>query len=473
MFGLTPLLTTAMAAGVFAQQRNAAPGVIENAVQRPAAPAADEPLDEMLAREVLFMAKAGELTPEQVDALELEARKTLRRWNPPVGSRATAEALRRELSPLLKDISRSAWEKFDRERQALDVRRKHAAILAQVAELDEALFLLDEQRTTLVERLMQPTGMLGTWQPHNQSPPLTGSQRLPAVISAGDLGALNVTDIQLAPGLWPAQFVAYKQLRSGAARLALFAENGQNVNFLAVGHHVTEDEEVRRLKIRLDRFIDTSDTVCRLNESEREKLRMAGKLDIESFHDRYLAIASSNDTKPIEKLARYVAIAEAAKHWFFDPMSNFQKALTARLTAEQKSKLVGAVQARDAFRRQTLVEAVVVGFERSAALNSAQCAALTRALHDALAAHESPADWRVDCLRTIVALADVTLRRILADEQWPAAKRHLATLASVADQLEAQAAQKVVAFRDFAGAVVHDGKVESKFHADELRLDVK
>src|SRR5690348_1025620 len=131
LLGFIPLMMTTTAVAVFAQQRQAARVALENAVDAPAVHAADEPLDEMLAREVSFMAKAGELTPAEADALKLEARKTLRRWNSPVGNRATAEALRRELVPLLKDISWPAWDRFDRERIKLETRRQQAVVLAQ------------------------------------------------------------------------------------------------------------------------------------------------------------------------------------------------------------------------------------------------------------------------------------------------------------------------------------------------------
>ncbi|MGH9550990.1 MAG: hypothetical protein ACRD3W_16530 [Terriglobales bacterium] len=201
---------------------------------------------------------------------------------------------------------------------------------------------------------------------------------------------------------------------------------------------------------------------------------MAGKIDIERFQERYLAINTVEDEDRIKKESRLAALCETAHAMFSQPASNYQKAIGARLSEEQKQKLAAAESERNVFRRQALVEAVVVGFERSASMTAPQCAELTQILNAAVAACGSDLGLRSDCLRTIADLPEERIRPIFSEAEWSAVKRQLRKLEDVARQLAAEAAGKVAVFRDIRGEVQRgDGTVELEFQANELRLDVE
>jgi hypothetical protein len=427
-----------------------------------------EPLGEVLAREVGFMAKVGQLTPEETEELSLEARKTLRRWGARIDNAALAPSLRRELTPLLKDISRPAWQKYDAERERLETRRRHAAVLVQVAELDEAIVLTNEQRTMLCARLPKVAAANDLW---DRRPSATPTPRLPVAISAGILPGCDIPDQLLATVLWPTQFAAYKQLKGHRAQQVTLVEQGGNP--MVIGRQPALNEQLRQLRIYLDRLVDTADTECRLSDTQRNKLTLAGKIDIELFHERYLTVDAIADQDPIQKLARFAALGEVARATFSDPVSNYQRTLSARLTKDQQEKLCAAERERHAFRWQVLTEAVVVGFERSAAMTAAQCAELTQFLTLAVPAGRSATDWRIGCLKAIVDLPQDRLRSFFDDAQWSAAKRQLLELQAVARQLEAEAAGKVAVLRGIKIAVHRDGgENELEFEADEMRLEV-
>lgn len=428
---------------------------------------------DVLAREVGFMATVGELSPTQTESLRQEAQKTLDRWGARLDNPTFPEALRRELTPLLRDISRPGWEKFDAQRARLEGRRRRAALLARVALLDEALLLTSEQRTALCERSAHPDADTW-WQPENRTAFLVPAERWLADVSADGLGSFDIPWPQLEAVLGPAQVMAYKKFKSTPVQGTIILRQGKKLRM-----DISPPLEVQRrgLEVYLERLVDAADAACGLSEAQREKLALAGKMDIERFRERFLADASVETDDPatiFKRQAGLAALVGASRETLGGPASHFRKALGARLKKEQQEKLAAAEHERHAFRRQALVEVVVVGFERSAALTSAQGAALTQTLNDAVAACDSTPDWRIDCLRTIAELPDNRLQPIFADEQWPGAKRHLAKLAEVVDHWEAVGAEKAVLLRAVKGMNErHDGSVELEFEADEVKLDVQ
>ncbi len=460
------LLLVAACANVPGAQAQREPGV----QIAPLAPVNAEPFDDVLTREVQFMARVAELSPQEGGALKHEALKTRARWGGRIDNTAVSESLRRELTPLLKDISRVGWEKYDAERARLEARRRHAAILGQVAEYDEAIVLTDQQRTALHDYLATPS-LVSFWQPQNPNPPLWPTKRLPAAISARELGGVEILEKRLATVLWPGQFVAYKQFKGLTYRTPVVDRAGPGI--VTVSRRPSFDEQQRLLRIHLDRLIDTADTVCRLNDAQREKLSLAGKIDIEGWAERYHAIESVESEDPATKGAKLSALSETPHLMLCEPASNYQKALVARLTTEQVQKLAAAEGQRHAFYRRALVEAVVVGFERSASLTSEQCDELTQTLNEALTASNSVHPWRSTCLRMIVELPEQKLRPIFTLDQWPAIRRQLRQLDEISRRLEAEAAGKVAVFRNVRGEK-QDGleNVELEFEAEERILDV-
>ncbi|HWB13298.1 MAG TPA: hypothetical protein VG826_28995 [Pirellulales bacterium] len=448
-------------------ERPAVPGLLINDVAPPP-PGNAEPIDDVFAREVWFMAQVGDLSPDEADSLTHEARKTQARWGARLDDAALAASLRRELTPLLKDVSRSGWEKFDTERQKLADRRRHASIVRQVAELDEAIVLTGDERAHLCERLAKAANVyLGPpWEP---APPPAPMSRLPAAISAGDLEEFGLPDPLLAAALWPAQFVAYKNLMSSPQRRVVAIE--QNGGLVIERHGLPLDEQQRRLMIYLDRLIDTADTICRLNDSQREKLRLAGKIDIDRFGERYREVESLAGGDPVEKEAQLSVLQSAGHRVLGERASNYRKAVAALLTAEQMERLTVAESERREFRRRALVEAVVVGFGRSASLTAAQCDLLAQTFNDALSAGDAVDQPAGECLRMVGELPEEKLRSICAREQWPAFRRQLALLSRIASQLEAEAAGKIAVLRGIRITGAVNGE-NVDVELDEIRLNV-
>ena len=444
-----------------------------NDLQAPLLPQADgDPPDDAFAREVWFMTQAGELSSEEAAALAHEARKTQARWGFRIGDSTSAEPLRRELSLLLKDISRPAWEKVKAERDRLTARQRRAALLERVVELDEALVLLSEQRAKLGDDSVTPS-LRPIWHAQDPTPPLWTVTPLPATVSAGALGNVEIPEKRLTTVLWPGQFVAYKQFQRTVPRQVVGGRPMQQI--VTWPGRGTLEEQQRELAIYLDRLVDTADTVCRLDDSQREKLRLAGRIDIDRFGQDYRALEALDAKDPLAKRERKLSsLSYLAPGMFAEPASNYQKAVVARLTADQARKLAAAEEERYAFYRQAIVEAVVVGFERSASLTSAQCVELTRILNDAVSGCDSPRQWRNECLRTIIELPEEKLRPMVANEQWRAIKQQLWQLAEISRELEAEAAGGVAVFREMKIRVLQAGprKGEVEVEAKELILDL-
>ncbi|HVA51409.1 MAG TPA: hypothetical protein VNH11_34020 [Pirellulales bacterium] len=429
-----------------------------------------ERVRDVLVREMWFMATVAELSPQETEALTLEAQRALDRWGARIESTSLGASLRRELTPLLKSISRQGWEKYDAERERLEERRAHATIVAQVAEYDEALLFTSEQRDKLCAELAEAARGIG-WQTRVTGPPLIPARRFPPEISAGGLGRFEPAESRLAVVLTPGQLAAYKQFSHAIGQQIIVAAPGAQQAAAAVRPKF--DDQHPRLKLLLERFVDAADAVCNLDDLQRQKLLIAGQIDIDQLRERYGAIESQEGDDPIRCVARLGALTDAARTMFDDPASKFPRTLRSRLTDEQKAKLAVAERERHAFRCQALVQAVVVGFERSAALTSAQCAELERTFDEAVADCPMSPQWQIPWLRTMTGLPHEKLRPILADQQWPAFERQLAQLKEVARRLEEEFEKKVGALRGVKiMAVDKDGKAVAELRADEIRLNL-
>jgi hypothetical protein len=455
--------------------------VLYVAASRQRAAVAEDPVDllgEVARRQVQFMAKVGELSPNECQALTEEAQRTLGRWGGRVDNAAVGPSLGRELTPILKDISRTAWEKFDAERQRLDVRRRNAALLAQVVELDEALLLTGEQRTALCERLVRPDSD-AWWRPENVNPLLMpAGHRVPAAVSRGNLGCFVIPEAELTRILCPAQFAAFKEFQSPlrepvtVVELADAAATWRPVRRVVV-RRVPRLYFQLRLKTYLGRFVENADAVCRLSENQRQRLLLAGTLDIERFCDeqRRSDFAEGHDAGvPMPELS---ASIETNCDIFNHVDSRYQKTLRGRLNKEQKQELATAEDERFRFRRLAFVEAVVVGLERFAALTSDQCDALAAMFLQVISEADEGAtgNWRCRALRGIGQIPEENTKPVFFDFQWTAAQKQFMQLIESAEEVEAQAAGQAAVLHGVRGIVRgKDGKSEVEFQADELKL---
>ena len=456
-----------------------------------------DPLHIALLLEVQFMAKVGELTADESERLRQEGERAIARRGNRVGrvavggqrvvqrqmvvingrAQAVDEPLslvvRRELTPLLKLISRGGWEKFDAERERLETRRKQAAMMTQLAELD----LSSQQWSKFCELLATPRSD-AWWRPTNVNRPLApDAQWQQASIAGGGLGGFVIPEAELAAIFRPAQLAAFKELQRtvaedlvvvqqaagqavppgaapvpavvapvapparAAVAMAAVAQGRQGLKRVVVRRGAPVEEQQRRLSAHLQRLVDDVDAACELTPAQRDKLLLAGKLDIDRVRESSppLEMAPEGQEVFVQVVQVPAANSQLPVTIFDGESSAYQKALRQRLPDDQKQKLAEAQRERREFRRQALVEAVVCGLARAAALTSAQCDELSFVLNEAAASDDEKANWRADCLRCIAQLPAEKVATVLFDFQLPAASQQLAQLAEVARQLEAQA----------------------------------
>ncbi|HVX16217.1 MAG TPA: hypothetical protein VHC22_33835 [Pirellulales bacterium] len=406
-----------------------------------------EPLEETLKREIWFMAKVGELSPQERESLTAEANQSLDAWRPRIEPTLAGTNLRRELKPALRNISPVASAKFEAEFRRLHERSRRAAALVYVAELDEALSLSAEQRGRLYELLV--TGERGVGWALNAGTtahiPMRWADK--NVVTAGWLGEFFISDDQLKAILQPWQSRRHRFFLSAVPQnqRLISARRAIEPAMLAGGQTARPGRDASRpaettltaaqeqwLHGYLDRLVEHIAEDAGLNDEQRKRLRLAGSLDIQRWRDAG-ALGVHNFPVPIYSNPPTIleGLSTIRAEIFDVPESAFQK-FTRGLQGDQKQRLATAENERHRFRRQALVEAVVVGFERSAALTAAQCAVLEERLTDSLEHCPPTPHWRSECLKTIAALPQEDLQPFFADEQWPAAVRQLKQLGTAA-----------------------------------------
>jgi hypothetical protein len=380
-----------------------------------------------------------------------------------------------------------AWQRFDAERQRLDERRRQAAILAEVTALDERLLLSNRQRTDLCGWLAK-SGADGWRESANVAPIVDpAAEQLQATLAGGSLGAIAFPEAELAKLLLPSQLATFKDsqrpwreevvlvqraaqkradVAAAAAQLAGRDDAAREIEVAkldaqqdaavvrrqavarvkrqVVRRGIPIDEQRRQIARYVERLIDTISTGCALSESQRDKLLVAGKLDIEKLYEQSQAdnapIEAGGNVRIVHQVRIGVGDAALPVKVFGDQKSYFQRALRSQLLDEQKRKLADAARERREFQRRALVEAAVVGFERAAALTSRQCHELSFVMNEALSENEDEptVKWRAACVSTIARVDDEKLALVLSDLQLPFGKRHQAAIKEAARQFEMQ-----------------------------------
>ncbi|HVA51408.1 MAG TPA: hypothetical protein VNH11_34015 [Pirellulales bacterium] len=383
-----------------------------------------------------------------------------------------------------------ALDKLDAERERLNGRRKRAAVLAEVALLDEALLLSGQQRNDLCQRL-EAIGADALRRPAIVAPLIDPAvQRLHTSLAAWQLDTFATSEAALAAALRPPQLAVLQELEQprqqemvlvqqaapqrarvappapavaplDANRPRRIAIDQQAARELAVAQQeamgrlqVVQRRVVRRgpstndLQAKLiryvERLVDDIDAACELTESQREKFLLAGKLDIERWREE--SARTGEKLAPGEPVvARQVRVVGAGPSpqiaIFHAAASYFQRACRTRLDGEQREKLAAARRARREFQRRSLVESAVAGFERAAALTPQQCEQLSSTIEAALAESDLDADdWRVQTVSAIAQLPAEKLAMIFDDVQQAAASRHQVQIAEALRQFEARTA---------------------------------
>ncbi len=461
----------------------------------------DEPFAERLAREMWFLAKVGELNDEQSRSL-LKEMTAIVQHRPSVlrvGSNQPLalqdilvegrvhrvlvptghflqEALRGKALSLLAAISPQAVRRIQAERERLDAFRRRASALVQIAVLDECLLLTSDQREKLCGALDLAEND-AWWRPTNAAAMLdTAGKRLFDQLSGQGLGTFVISDAGLGRQLLPSQLALLHELRRPFVEQLVMkgggAINGRQPPGAAVADDLVHrgsrlDDDLDWLSLRLLHHVDVLFLTCGLSRPQRQKLLLAGELDLDPLRERSLAQKRPDDQRD-HIVVRVVSrgTVEMPPTIFDGTKSAFQKSLR-RLTAEQQRLLRAAEDERRAFRRRAIVAAVVVSLAQGASLTGAQCEDVADALNDAVVSCPS-ANMERECLRAIGRLPDDTIRPLLADEQWPVAGRLLKWLALIALTIPDHA----LVLRNVRVVTTDkEGKVLSEFQAEELRLD--
>lgn len=388
--------------------------------------------------------------------------------------------LRRELAQVLRSqpkgvaaggdsAATDTWQKLDAERLLAEKRRKKAAALEHVAMLDEALLLSAAQRQELCD-LLESDASDGWWQPID-SVVILDWQSTPvlALLSGGGFYGVFTPEAELSRKLSASQIAALRELQQPQEQEAFYAErtlpadadapaapagianNARAARAVAIQRQSPRrflrqgpslEAQLRRLTIYIERRLEDVDRACELNPAIRPKLSLAAKLDLARLREQLSSLPPDKLNDGEELVVRTVNVrwpAPMPLEVFRGPDSQFEKSLQGRLLDRQKRKLADADAQRRVFQRQALVEAVVAGFERAAALTAAQCDALAALFGGAIAnvEAESGDDWRYECLRRVAQLPFDRLQLLLFDFQQAGAQQQHTQLIENVRQIEA------------------------------------
>ncbi|HET6881134.1 MAG TPA: hypothetical protein VFI31_13320 [Pirellulales bacterium] len=356
-------------------------------------------------------------------------------------------ALRGELAKAIADAWPATGKEYDAEQARLNALRKRAGALAKVCEIDAILLLSGPQRSELCDQLMRHTSD-DWWQAANERAPVNDpDEQLLASAARGSLCTFLLSAVEWKAFLRPVQLARYEELWGPRKEEIVFlqAAAGQPARIIRRGPKLAD--QVRCLTTHLEEWIAEVDAACQLTATQREKLLLAGKLDVQALESRQerlpeqvadgqrisfgeVSVPSGKPVIPLTVLT--------------DGASFFQRALKGRLSAEQRRQWTAVEGERRAFQRKAAVAAVVAGFERVAALTSHECESLSAALNGSLAADDfgGPADWRLAYLRRLAQLPEQQLRPLFSECQWPSAREQYLQLAEMMQQYGWQQAQK-------------------------------
>lgn len=383
--------------------------------------------------------------------------------------------------PLAPPPSPDIWKKLDAECAAAMKRQRLAAIGAHVALLDEALLLTDRQRKDLRNSLANDTS--DAWW-NAARPRVILDHAFEALLTS--LGGLALSDVvvpeaDLTKCLTSAQLATFKELQQARPQEVLVVQQaaprqvvpevkapaapGNKVGVLAprvapagagmlagqvalarvikrvVGRRLPAEDQERCFAGYVQRRLDDIDTACGLSATQREKLSLAAKLDVARWRDRPALPSGEKLAEGEELVVRQAMILGGLPRvtWtiFNDSRSHFQKTLHSQLLADQQQKLLAADRARMDFRRQALVEAMVISFETAASLTAEQCDSLFTEFKAELPdLNPATTDWPLDGLLRILQAPSERLRAIVHETQWERFERQRGMIAEALRQYE-------------------------------------
>ncbi|HET6884307.1 MAG TPA: PDZ domain-containing protein [Pirellulales bacterium] len=445
-----------------------------------------EALRVVIEREAHYMARVGGLTADETKQLAQAGEQAIgrrrvvfavegnrinrqllimrngRRELRAVQSESPEQMVRRELTPALKELSYQAWDKYESERQRHEERRRQADLLVQVTALDDAVLLTDEQRDQWLQWLSAHWNGIWRGYPNGRTRP----QLLQLCVNPSSaMGSFSVPLADLQTMLRTTQRETFDALQSPATLESAVRQPLPQAGAPMIGgarglaapnppvgaapqqEVVRErapllplEEQRRRLESLLQRLVEDADVCAGLDEGQKQKLLLAGKLDL----DRYLRQQAALEGTPSEReQVRAIANVPAAQVCLppvlHGPESHFQKALRSRLSPSQCDKLSQAQLARALFRERAMLQSLAVALAERAALTDEQAQRVydwLRARVCAAAQITSGSEWGSTALRLVSRLPPEELQPLVDDWQWPAAREYLSELAEIARDLQ-------------------------------------
>jgi hypothetical protein len=450
-------------------------------------------LREPFALEIRFMAKVCQLTTEQVESLKAAGQTAIEQQLMPtrggvagrlvryevvivngmaqvreVLNEPPRQTVRKALAPVLTTISREAGEKLDAEIERLKQRRQHADVLVQVTAFDEALLLTGEQREKLRDLLS--TMWTDVWRGRVSDNEVTGPAQL-CTSAASAMDLFSIPDVQLQMILRSGQIDAFKLVQlptkfvnifvedavpadraalnppagNGGERAARRAPNLQPRPLIVrrlVRHGLPLKEERQHVEAILNALVDDAETHCALDAAQKQKLLLAGRLDLERHIQELTRLEQKapGQVRLVEQ--RQIAGSKIPRPTLFsDSASMFQKALHRRLSPQQLEKLAEGERQRVRFRQSAVLAQLTVTISDTASLTDKQAEQVHRVFVEYLAGSrndDDPANWCEATLGRLAELRPGMIEPLLEAWQLPAAREYLKDLASTARGLAGQ-----------------------------------
>jgi hypothetical protein len=196
----------------------------------------------------------------------------------------------------------------------------------------------------------------------------------------------------------------------------------------------------KRLEIALAICIDDINRTCKLSETQKKKIELAGRGDINQFYVLYDKVRSKylearDDNQKMNALWNEISPLQLmVQRGIFDEDSLLFRSLHSALTHEQWADFDAVARERRSFRHRTQIEQVVAALELNAPLGNAQRREVIAALQKLIRPPRKSAYAVV--MYQISRLPDDKLKPLFDDVQWKAVRGQLNQYVRLKDWLK-------------------------------------
>ncbi|MDA0806729.1 MAG: hypothetical protein O2983_06995 [Planctomycetota bacterium] len=198
-----------------------------------------------------------------------------------------------------------------------------------------------------------------------------------------------------------------------------------------------------RLKESLELYTEDVDRSCGLSDAQKQKLRLAGRGDIERFFRTYEVVkkkfqAIRNDQQKVNQIFQDISPLQAQMmSGLFDSDSLLQKCLINTISRQQFLKYHKIDQERRRFHHESKVGLVVMMLDQSAPITAEQRQQLTTLLLRETRPPRKSGQYDYYVMMHQVSKIDAAkLKLILDDIQWQVFNQQLAQLRNIEQWLK-------------------------------------